>query len=382
MSMKKRIPVVFLPCPGVGHINRGYESFTIQCFESLKDAEEFRLMLFKSAGPSTANSINVANIKRTGGFAKILFKYLKFNPYWTEQITFFIRMFPYVLKYKPDLIFYSDMGLGTLFYKARQLFKFRYKILFSNGAPKSPPYKVEDHIQQLLNVHVETAVKAGYPRSQQTILNYGINFKDEPHFLDPHSKAALRKKLGLPENKKIIISVGLVSSYHKRMDYVVREFSHLDKGSYFLVILGNIDNSSTEIIDLAASILPNKNYLIKQVPSVEVSAYLLSADYFILGSFNEGLGRVLVEALQSGLLPIVHDYGVMREALDKYGVFGDLSKEKVLSSLLQKADELNYNKDELWNYAYQHYSWQCLQQRYIDLFLKAINQPVDTIAAA
>lgn len=374
MNKAKRLPVVFLPCPGVGHINRGYESFTIQCFENLKDATEFKLILFKSAGPTASNSINLPNIKRTSRFAKFLFKYVKFNAYWTEQITFFISLFPYVIKYKPDVIFYSDMGLGTLFYKTRKIFKFKYKILFSNGAPKPPPYNVEDHIQQILNSHVERAVKAGVPRSMQTVLHYGLDFNDQPSFPSEIQKKEIRKKLNLPEDKKIVISVGLVSSYHKRMDYVVREFSRLDMDKYFLVILGNIDNSSTEILDLAKSLLPNGNYLIKQVPSVEVNDYLLSADYFILASFFEGLGRVLIEAQQCGLLPIVHDYDVMREALGDYGVFKDLAEENVLSSLINEVDRRNISKEALWKYAYDNYSWQCLRRKYIELILNTMNQ--------
>ena len=47
---------VFLVCPGVGHVNRGYETFTRECFEALKADDRFDLFLFKGAGPGSGQA--------------------------------------------------------------------------------------------------------------------------------------------------------------------------------------------------------------------------------------------------------------------------------------------------------------------------------------
>ncbi|RYY07287.1 MAG: glycosyltransferase [Sphingobacteriaceae bacterium] len=366
MNTETQVPVVFMPCSGLGHINRGYESFTIQCFENLKDSKEFRLILLKAVGTTSTNELNIACIRRDSKMADRIFKIFKIKQYLTEQISFCLNMLPAIVKYKPALIYYSDTPSGKILEKLRKLFGFKYKLLLCNGAPKLAPFNAEDHIQQLLQVSIDKAAASGTPLNEQTLLPLGLNINTKPDFQNI-DKTVLKAKLNVPADKKIIISVGAVSPYQKRMDYVVKEFSHLDHNKYFLIILGNISHDSKPVLDLATSLLPPKSYIIKQVKSNEVSDYLFVADYFTLASFSEGFGLVLIEALQSGLIPIVHDYDVVHEVLQQYAIYGDLSKENVMFDLIKKVDQLNYTKDELWKYAYQNYSWKILKEQYVKM---------------
>ncbi len=368
MDKGTKVPVVFLPCSGVGHINRGYESFTLQCFENLKDSKEFNLILLKSAGKTSKNEINILCIRRDSKLADRIFKIFKLKQYFSEQISFCIGMLPSIIKYKPSLIYYSDTPSGNIFAKLRKYFGFKYNLLLCNGAPKLAPFLVEDHLQQLLKSTIEKAVANGTPIKQQTLLPLGLSITTQPDFLTI-DKTAIKLKFKLPVNKKILISVGAVSQFQKRMDYVVKEFAHLDSNEYFLIILGNISYDSKPVLDLATSLLQPDSYLIKQVKSNEVADYLSIADYFTLASFSEGFGLVLIEALQAGLIPIVHDYDVVHEVLQQYGVFGDLSKENVMLDLIKKVDQLNYTREELWQYAYKNYSWNELKQQYVKMIM-------------
>lgn len=373
MNSEIKLPVVFLPCSGLGHITRGYESFTLQCFEHLKGSKAFELMLIKSFGPTSKNVLSIGCIRRDSQFADIFFKLFKLKQYPLEQISFCLNMLPAIVKYKPSLIYYNDTALGKALWYIRKLFKFKYKLLLCNGAPKSAPYEVEDHIQQLLDLYVVKALEKGTSKDKQTMLHLGFNIPSKPTFLNIQEKTELKLKLGLPENRKIIISVGAVNEQHKRMDYVVKEFSYLDKNEYFLIILGNIGNESKTILDMASSILPSDSYMIKQAKSSEVADYLSIADYFTLASFSEGSPRVIVEALQFGLIPIVHDYDVVHEVLQQYGVYGDLSKSEVMLELIKKVDQLTYPKDLLWQYVYKNYSWTELKEKYVTLLTDQLN---------
>lgn len=361
---------VFLVCSGVGHINRGYESFTIECFQALSGSTQFELFLLKGAGNNTAHEKAIWCLKRNSTLALKAGKLLGRDTYWIEQFTFFLALIPRLIIYRPSLIYYSDFLLGTWLWNLRRVLKFRYKLLFSNGAPNGPPFTRTDHVQQLLPLYIEQAKKGATPEDIQTLLPYAINFSAEEHIRKVSGQQLYRTELRLPADKKIIISVGAVNSGHKRMDYVIDEFAELDTSKYFLVILGQIDDASNPILELARRKLPMESYCIRQEQSAVVKHYLFAADYFILASLNEGLPRVLPEALSAGLLPIVHDYGVTRQTLGEYGVFKDLRQSGTLSTALQEVNVRAINKEGLINYAWEKYSWEKLTSDYTRLIEK------------
>jgi len=227
----------------------------------------------------------------------------------------------------------------------------------------------------VLLTYMNRAIDAGALPAMQTFLPYGFNISNTFRILNDTEKGSLRKLLNLPVDKKIIISVGAINSHHKRMDYIVREFSMLDSNEYFLILLGQIDYQSQEIIDLAAKILKTGSYIIKQVKVPDVEKYLSVADYFMLASLLEGFGRVFIEAQQWGLLPIVHDYDVTREVLKSYAVYGDLTKPNVLAGLINQVDLARLDKGEIWSYAYHNYSWDKLGKQYEQMVNKLLPQP-------
>ena len=355
---------VFLVCSGLGHINRGYESFTRECFDTLKGSEKFNLFLIGGGGKSVDNEIILPNLPRRGKFTVWLSKILRSEPYTVEQVTFCVSLLLLIIKKKPQIIYYSDFKLGTYLWHLRKHLKFKYKLLFSNGAPNGPPYKTEDHVQQLLPMYIRNAQAGGTPLSKQTLLPYAIAMNVAENLKNTQKKDVLKSTLQLPAHKKVIICVGAINSHHKRIDYLINEFAGLDSAKYFLVVLGQIDELSKPILELADSKLTPGSFIIKQVASHEVNDYLYAADYFILPSLNEGLPRVLPEALSTGLLPMVHNYDVTRETLNSYGVFRDMKTSGILQSAIDEVDSRNISKEELINYAFNEYSWQSLAARY------------------
>lgn len=366
-------PNVFIVCSGVDHINRGYESFTRECFDELKESAYFNLYLLKGGGKSKNKELKISCIKRNSKVAGFVSKILKIEKYLLEQVTFLIGMLPSLIRYKPDIIYYSDFALGTFLWHMRRFIKFKYKLLFSNGAPNGPPFKTEDHVQQLLQMYVEEAYAGGTTLDKQTMLPYAINVDKELIAQNAQNKQALLNELSIAEGKKIIICVGAVNSHHKRIDYLIDEFAAMDNENYFLIVLGQIDDLSEPILQQAKQKLPRNNYLIKQTSSKKVMSYLSIADYFILPSLKEGLPRVLPEAMSAGLLPIVHDYNVTRETLGAYGVYTDLTKRRVLKNAIDEVDKRAVAKEELTKYALENYSWQSLAVKYEQMLCKVLN---------
>lgn len=355
---------VFIVCTGLGHINRGYESFARECYDALKNTTDFKLYLIKGGGKSTGNEIVLPNLPRRNKATQLFAKLLPFDAYSLEQVTFCLSLLPLIFSKEPGIIYYSDFLLGTYLWHLRKLLKLKYKLLFSNGAPNGPPFKTEDHVQQLLPVYLEQAIKEGAPAKMQTLLPYGFNIDVEERIINLAKKEQVRKQLNLPLDQKIILSVGAINKHHKRMDYLINEIAKLGK-DYFLVILGQFEVETDDLIKLASSKLPGR-HLIANVAQEKVKDYYIAADYFVLASLYEGFGRVLIEALSYGLPCIVHDYINAKQVLGENGIYLDMQKEGSIVQFLETAKPKS-NPELLIHAAYNRYSWDMLKDGYIKM---------------
>jgi glycosyltransferase involved in cell wall biosynthesis len=148
------------------------------------------------------------------------------------------------------------------------------------------------------------------------------------------------------------------------MDFVINEVANLPE-NYFLLMLGQFEKETDDIISLAKSKLAGR-HLIANVSHEKVMKYYIASDYFVLGSLNEGFGRVIIEALSYGLPCILHDYINAKQVLHQYGNYVNMENEGSLSAFL-KEEKLKPNKTELIHAAYLNYSWDKLANRYIKM---------------
>jgi len=127
-------------------------------------------------------------------------------------------------------------------------------------------------------------------------------------------KIKLRKKLNLPENKFIIISVGYLI---KRKGFV-EIFETLNKLNipFLYVIVGDYKVPKSHYLYKKNQKMEDLYNLGKKLLSAQVlftgqkenvNEYLQSADIFLLNSFKEGLPNVLLEAMACGITPIVRN---------------------------------------------------------------------------
>ncbi len=364
MEEVKTKPIAFIICTGLGHVNRGYESFTKECYEALKGNTEFNLFLLKGGGKTNKCEIKISCIKRNSKVANLFCKLFKIEKYKLEQATFLLGMIPALIKFKPSVIFYNDFILGTYLWHLRKILKFKYKLLFSNGAPNGAPYKTEDHVQQLLPIYLNDALEKGEPLSKQTLLPYGFNIDVTERLIALTQKDNIRMALGITPDQKLIISVGAINKYHKRMDYIIDEISKLPS-NYFLVILGQFESETEELINLANNKLP-KRHFIATLPYEKIKDYYIAADYFVLASLKEGFGRVLIEALSYGLPCIAHQNLIFQQVLGSCGIYINMEKENELSSFLYE-DKIQIEPKVNMNYAYNYYSWDKLKSKYLSM---------------
>lgn len=362
---------VYFVCTGVGIINRGIETFARECFNGLHGIDGLHIELFKGAGFEKLDEHCLWNLPRNGKIAPFLGKLFQRNGYVVEQVSSFLPFVSYIRNGKPDIIFYSDSNLGFQLYWWRKQIGIPYRLLFSNGGPCHPPFSRTDHVQQVAPYYRKIALEAGEEATKHSLVPYGINVPAGSPLYGPEAQKYIRQQLDLPCDRPIVISVGWISFGHKRMDYVVKEIAALPEPRPYLVMLGHMDANSSPIIELASQKLGKNGFTARSVPYEQVPSYYQAADVFVLGSLQEGFGRVYLEALIHGLPCIVHDHPVMRYVLEKHGTFADMSKlgsmTQALAQVLLQPQSAKV-KIERREFVKKRFSWENLASAYLQMF--------------
>lgn len=150
-------------------------------------------------------------------------------------------------------------------------------------------------------------------------------------------KRKLRKKLNIPENKKLLVSIGSLI-YRKNPEMIINAFkkSKIQKDA-ILIFLG--DGKLREACEAAKG----SNSNIKILGHVNnVNEYLKAADYFVTASRSEGLPNTVLEALATGVPIIVSNIMQHLEILQYNNDSGydfDIHNEKSLVDVLNRISE-------------------------------------------
>ena len=377
---------VFLACPTLGRTNRGIESFTRECFDSLSKVSSLDVTLFKGGGFSYKKDVTLWNLQRDDWLTSQLvgvFNLIsdKSNPSLVEEGTFFLSLLPHIYFVKPDVIYFSHYGLGSLLWHWRRRTNQNFKLLYRNGGPtggealKKLRFRF-DHVQQLAPTHLQLALDAGVPTEKQSLVPNAIHMSSEFKMLTFDEREALRRKLALPEKRPLVISVGAINKYHKRMDYVIREVATLPKPRPYLLLLGQQDAESPEVFQLGNELLGSDNFKVRTVTQDQVTDYYKAADVFVLASLREGFPRVCIEAMSHGLPCLVHDYDTTRYILGDEGYLANLELTGSLAGLLIHAiaEAHDVSKCNLRHQrVYENFSWDMLLPNYVSLIERCTN---------
>jgi 1,2-diacylglycerol 3-alpha-glucosyltransferase len=372
---------VFLVCSGLGNVIRGFESFTQECFDALSLEPELDITLFKGGGKSTNRQITLWNIPRDSWLGIHLGKLTRRNSYYIEQVSFTFSLLPYIFWHQPNVIYFSDGMIGNVLWHWRNKTGHSYELLYCNSGPLSPPFPRWDHIQQVTPIHLQAAVDAGEALEKQSLIPYGINMASELKILSTFEKAALKHKLQLPKDLPIILSVAAINKSHKRMDYLIREVAQLPKPRPYLLMLGQMEAESPEVIGLASELLDPDKFQIRTVAFQEVANYYQVADVFVLASLHEGFGRVFLEAMSYGLPCLAHDYEITQYILGKEGFLANLELPGSLANLILQVLKRENNSSQRFlrhKNIYNRFSWERLRPSYLDMIRRCLINTVET----
>lgn len=372
-SGKEQLKIAVV-CPGVGLVQRGFERLFYDLFLLMKN--EFDVTLFKGGGIRNRSEKVLPFFHRNGLLVKILPIHELFGrtAMHTETVTFVLALLPHLIKNQYDIVHSIDPPLTRFLFKIRNLFRLKFKILYTEGCAMPPcDYPPADHMQQIAKATYDDARKAGIPEEYMTLLPCGI-YPERFHI--SQSREELRRAFNVGEDTFVILSVAALNRKHKRIDYLIDELSRL-QGDFLVWMDGSLDHGDADLISLARKRLGDK-CRITHVPSEKVGELYRLADVMVHCSVFEAFGLAIVEGASTGLPVVTHNTDHFRWLLQNPASWVDMKAGGALSGRLaslqvdRKALEgVRADKEVL-----VRFSWHGLKEAYKNLYCKMNNIPI------
>lgn len=366
-------PRVLLVCPGLDHAMRGFESFARECFEALRAETAFELGLIKGSGAPGPGERALPTLRRDRPLAAALARASGQPSFLFEHLAFAISLQPVLLSRRPDVVYFSEWHTGRALSLLRSVTGRRYRLVLCNGTMAVEGFGHLDHVQELTPAALEVVLERGADPRRHEVLPLGFDIDRSYTPVSPGERLALRRRLGLPPDRVVVLSVAALNNHHKRLDYLIEEIATLPEPRPFLLLAGQPEEETPSIRSLAQERLGPDNHAIRTVPRSEVADLYRSSDAFVLASLGEGLPRALIEAMSHGLPCFTHAYGVPEFVLGQDGRTADLTQAGALARLLASAlgkDTAPAAAVARHRFAYERFSWDVLRPRYVELFTR------------
>jgi glycosyltransferase involved in cell wall biosynthesis len=289
-------PRVALVCSGVGYVNRGFERLTRNLFDAIKD--EVDVTLFKGAGPSDERETALRVPRRTDLFLRSLDPRRAVE---LELAAYALRLLPRVRGDRFDVVHYIEPYLGNVLWAMRRRLGLRFRLLLTDGLGLTVASGRRADVLHVLTPGAQyAAIADGRPPREVATVPPGF---EAAAFAPPLPRADARRRLGLPEDARIILDVAAVNRAHKRVDVLAREVAALEDGTV-LALSGALEEPGL-LAECRALLGGRFAYL--DLPSEEVPVALAAADVFVHAALEEGFGMAILEAMAAGLPVLVND---------------------------------------------------------------------------
>jgi glycosyltransferase involved in cell wall biosynthesis len=370
MSSVSRAPHVLLVCPGLDHARRGFESFARESFDALHDAAGVHIELVKGSGPPAPGERAIPTLRRDNPLARALARTIGGRSFRLEHVTFALTLVPLLLRRRPDVVYLSEWDTARVLSAVRSVTEQRFKLLLCNGTMAGEGFEHLDQVQDLTPAAHDYVIARGADPARHTVLPLGFDIEPTFTALSRSGQSALRRQLGLPVDRRIVVSVAALNRYHKRLDRLIEEVALLPEPRPFVLLVGQPEEETPDLRVLARARLGEDGHSFRSVPAPEVPDLLRASDVFVLASLWEGLPRALIEASAHGLPCVTHSYPVTEYVLRPEGYSSDLGQPGELAAMLSRLteDDLSPSRAaDRHRYAYEKFSWDRLRPRYVEL---------------
>ncbi len=321
---------------GLFHIRRGYETFMLDLFDVLSsDDDTLHLVtgsaLPSSTTPSRAQVLTLPTLHRNNALSKMLFSSEQ-KRYYYEQLTLALSGFFLHRHWQKQRIIYTcDPNFARFLMHLKnskttnpllKLFqnnKAPYHVVFGNCGPMAPnDCKLFDHVQEFTPLVQQQSRNAGIEQNKSSLIPMGI-WPDQ--FTVDTPKETLRSKYNLPKNAWIILTVASLDEPFKRIPFVIDVLAEFKKENHdnpklanrpvFFLMAGNNQHTphAKQTLESAKKLLGEVgiDFAHISVPYDDIKELYAASDVFVLGSLQEGFGKVYLEAIASDIPVLCHD---------------------------------------------------------------------------
>jgi glycosyltransferase involved in cell wall biosynthesis len=234
--------------------------------------------------------------------------------------------------------------------------------------------RCKSHVIALSSENARRFIHTGLPKSRVHVIPNGVNL----NFFKPCDRDEARKKLSLPTEKLIVLTIGYIEP-RKGLHTLIKAAHSVinEEPDGYFVIVGHVRNNyrwyMTYLKKLLSKLGLNKHFRFTGfVPTEELPLYINAADIFALTSYAEGAPLVIPQAMAcrriviatqgaaAGYLPpnLVVQNGNSSELSQKISFYLSNTKERRLSS------------GELYRKAKNELSWANIARKTFDLYEK------------
>lgn len=177
-----------------------------------------------------------------------------------------------------------------------------------------------DNAIAISNFTKESVLNFGYKGNIKVIYNM-VN----EEFSNIENKEGLRSRYGIPNDKKVLISVS-TSIPRKNLSLLTRIMTELNEEFYLIRVGPPIGFGKT----------------FNGIDTRTLAELYNCADTFILTSTKEGFNYPVAEAMSCGLPVVVSDIPIMREVTGEAGLFSDLDDPNSFIENVHRSIDANY----------------------------------------
>jgi glycosyltransferase involved in cell wall biosynthesis len=331
---------------GLGHVTRGVEAWAAYLGQALAARGE-AVTLFRAAGePLQPYERLVPCWKRSDARTLRLLRWLPHRFFWRlglgsgyeiEQTTFALRLIPQLRRCAIDVLHVKDPQVALLIQRARSLGLIATRVILSHGTEEPLAFirKIK-YLHHLAPSHMDEARRAGVWRPTWRMIS---NFIDTDLFR-PGDCSKLRAELGIPHEAVVVLSAAAIKSSHKRVDYLLAEFTRLLRNDpdfpVWLVVAGGRGPDTDELLDRGRRLLGNRVRFLVNYPVERMPELYRVADLFVLCSLKEMLGTAILEASASKVPCLVHRHPVMEWVIGPGGEALDMTQEGSVATALER----------------------------------------------
>ncbi|WP_202320744.1 glycosyltransferase family 4 protein [Archaeoglobus neptunius] len=212
--------------------------------------------------------------------------------------------------------------------------------------------------------------KIGIPEMNVSVVPNGVDLK----LFRPVEKHVARNRLGIPQNKKVILNVANLVPVkgHKYLVKAMRKISE-NSDDVILYIVGDGNLKKELQKEVKKLNLEGVVKLVGAKPHSEIPLWMNAADIFVLPSLNEGNPTVMFEALGVGLPFVGTKVGGIPEIItsEDYGFLSEPGNADDLAEKILIAIKKEWDRGRIRRYGEQ-FSWENIAKCIVQIYERIV----------